>query len=341
MSTLSCRFCAHRNPPGAKFCSDCGSPLALKPCPKCEAITDVDAELCRQCGAPFDAAVATDAAAEAPGSIQQTVDVEDRAGAIAVPRESAHVPESLADRLGGSATARRNDEKVEPQVPLSLDGSSDVTEADDDPPGALRSRAFAPAPKPFRWVTAAVAVIAIGVAGYYIYAGRIPDVPRHGEVALAGKNTPAPAPTLGSSPASTTQQLESTKSSAEPAISPAGPVAPPTKPVKSPAEPVQSQPEAVQPQSESMRPRPTVKSQKEPAVRTRKPHDPATLATKRLIARDPGADADAPDRPSAPLDKDAIATQRLIERELGPFLPDKANAASRDALPAVDGHSLP
>jgi ribosomal protein L40E len=112
MSTLSCRFCAHRNPPGAKFCSDCGSPLALKPCPKCEAITDVDAECCHQCGAPFDTAVATEAAAEAPSPVQQTGDTEVRAGAAGVPRESVHVPESLANRLGGEAAARPNDVKV-------------------------------------------------------------------------------------------------------------------------------------------------------------------------------------------------------------------------------------
>jgi hypothetical protein len=55
-----------------------------------------------------------------------------------------------------------------------------------------------------------------------------------------------------------------------------------------------------------------------------------------LIARDRGRDADAPSRSAAPLDKDAIATQRLIERELGPFIPDKANGTSRDALPAIN-----
>lgn len=329
MSTLSCRFCAHRNPPGAKFCSDCGSPLALKPCPKCEAITDVDAELCRQCGAPFDSAVATDAAAEAASPIGQTGDIEERAGALGVPRESLHVPESLADRLGGKVTARPNDEKVEPQVPPALDGSADVAETDGDPPVALRSHAFAPAARPFRWVTLAVALIAIGVAGYYVYAGRIPDVPQDGDVALAGKDTPASAPPLGSSPASATQQPASTTSPAEPAISPA-------EPVQSQPEAVKAQPEAVQPKPEPVQSRAaTVKSQRESVVRTRKPQDPAALATQRLIARDLGRDAEAPSRPATPLDKDAIATQRLIERELGPFLPDKADGTSGDDLPAI------
>ena len=52
-------------PKVAKFCSDCGSPLHLKPCPQCEAINDVTAETCYQCGAPFDAASVTVARVEA------------------------------------------------------------------------------------------------------------------------------------------------------------------------------------------------------------------------------------------------------------------------------------
>jgi hypothetical protein len=323
MSTLSCRFCGHRNPPGAKFCSDCGSPLALKPCPKCEAITDVGAECCHQCGAPFDMAVATDAVAEAASPIQQASDIDERAGAVGVPVEGAHVPESLADRLGGTVTPRPHDEKVEPQVPPSPEGRFDVAEADDDPPIGLRSHAFAPAPRPFRWATLALALIAIGVAGYYVYAGRMSDVPQDADVALVGKDTPPSAPPAGSNPPSAAQQSAATKSPAEP--------------VQSPAEPVQPQSESVSPQPESMQSRAeTVKAQRESTVRTRKPQDHAALATQRLIARDLRSDADAPGAPATQLDKDAIATQRLIERELGPFLPDKANGTSRDAPAAIN-----
>ena len=44
--SLSCRFCHHANPSGAKFCNECGSPLHLRPCPRCEAVTDASAGAC-------------------------------------------------------------------------------------------------------------------------------------------------------------------------------------------------------------------------------------------------------------------------------------------------------
>ena len=46
-----CPFCDHRNPVGAKFCNDCGSPLDLKPCNQCSAVNHLAATNCYQCGA--------------------------------------------------------------------------------------------------------------------------------------------------------------------------------------------------------------------------------------------------------------------------------------------------
>ena len=46
-----CPFCDHRSPAGAKFCSDCGSPLHLKPCNQCDAINSQAATNCYKCGA--------------------------------------------------------------------------------------------------------------------------------------------------------------------------------------------------------------------------------------------------------------------------------------------------
>jgi hypothetical protein len=66
MATLSCRFCTHANPEGAKFCNDCGAPLHLRPCPQCEAITDASEAHCHQCGASL--AVTDGSAVSAPDS---------------------------------------------------------------------------------------------------------------------------------------------------------------------------------------------------------------------------------------------------------------------------------
>lgn len=47
----SCRFCRHVNPPAARFCNECGSPLELQPCWACEAVNSAGAERCHACGA--------------------------------------------------------------------------------------------------------------------------------------------------------------------------------------------------------------------------------------------------------------------------------------------------
>ena len=46
-----CPVCDHRNPAGARFCSDCGSPLDLKRCKQCDAINHQAATNCYNCGA--------------------------------------------------------------------------------------------------------------------------------------------------------------------------------------------------------------------------------------------------------------------------------------------------
>jgi len=51
MLPSDCPFCHHKNPAGAKFCNECGSPLNLAPCKRCGAINNMmDAE-CQRCGA--------------------------------------------------------------------------------------------------------------------------------------------------------------------------------------------------------------------------------------------------------------------------------------------------
>ena len=54
-----CPFCDHRNPVGAQFCSDCGSPLDLKPCNQCDAVNYQAATICYKCGAECPASFTT------------------------------------------------------------------------------------------------------------------------------------------------------------------------------------------------------------------------------------------------------------------------------------------
>ena len=44
-----CVFCGNGNPPGAKYCNECASPLHLRPCNECDAINDRSAPNCHTC----------------------------------------------------------------------------------------------------------------------------------------------------------------------------------------------------------------------------------------------------------------------------------------------------
>ena len=147
MSTLTCHFCAHINPEVAKFCSDCGSPLHLKPCPQCEAINDVTAETCYQCGAPFDAASVTVArveATEATATEALTQRAEASvADAVAQPTAASFaaafaepVAASVTDAFAKPVAATVTDASAEP-------GASSVAEASAEPAASSVADAFA------------------------------------------------------------------------------------------------------------------------------------------------------------------------------------------------------
>jgi hypothetical protein len=102
MSSVLCRFCAHGNPAGAKFCNECGSPLHLKPCPRCEAITESTAGQCHQCGASFE----TEAVAETAGE-HAAADTLHASTPAAQP--ASNIPIALAERLGGDTAVRKFD----------------------------------------------------------------------------------------------------------------------------------------------------------------------------------------------------------------------------------------
>jgi len=48
---MPCSSCGHENPSGARFCLQCGAPLALR-CPRCQANLQATAKFCPECGTP-------------------------------------------------------------------------------------------------------------------------------------------------------------------------------------------------------------------------------------------------------------------------------------------------
>lgn len=62
-----CPHCGADNPPGARFCINCGQPLP-RVCPTCGTVNPPAARFCMQCGAALDSAPSTDTpAASIPG----------------------------------------------------------------------------------------------------------------------------------------------------------------------------------------------------------------------------------------------------------------------------------
>src|SRR5260370_40554103 len=100
MSGLACNFCAHGNPEGSTFCNECGSPLNLTLCSRCEAINVVWAKGCSQCGAPLSSGD-TEEMAIAPTALTEIAQSSET-----LPTKVDPVPMALAKRLDTVPGAR-------------------------------------------------------------------------------------------------------------------------------------------------------------------------------------------------------------------------------------------
>ena len=99
MILSQCPYCDHRCAAGAKFCSDCGAPLHLKPCPKCGRVTEVQTPVCDGCGTIFadDLQVADEPLHDVPLLDDQLFDVA-----------RMFEPAQQDDTLFGEANARKS-----------------------------------------------------------------------------------------------------------------------------------------------------------------------------------------------------------------------------------------
>ena len=296
MSTSSCRFCPHVNPAGAKFCSECGSPLHVKPCPKCEAICDLSAGTCYQCGASFEAERVPDAAVEAaPQSAAPAERIETTATA-----GSAHVPESLAERLDeGSSRAART--------------------------GAFQSPDF------YRAAAAVIAILAIGTAAYHIFDA---TADRSGnDATVIGQEASGVAPATTPAAASVDDRASVQAPPASAGTHSPSPVVGTDAETAAAAAARQG---ARKPESSSVLPEPRRTTAQAQTLRSKPKPDAAAIATQRLIDRDMSGYAQQQGSPRMPSDRDASETQRLIARDLGKFLPPNSNARAAGALPEIN-----
>ena len=346
MSTSSCRFCAHANPEGAKFCNDCGSPLHLKPCPQCEAITDVSAENCHQCGAPFVASGAADALAKSiPASPIADAPRDE-------PEIRAHIPESLAACLAaGGADVRARDDVVH----FLGTAEPDVREPDSDAV-LTRDRVVPPRKGIFYRASFVVAPVVFAAVAYYAYIHGGPAMRALTNLIVIARGTeeaPAPASAAPAVPPPVATRVDAPPAVAAPAPQPVRPDAAPTiEPPKNAVVAAPIDPPAVNASGDHptvterapstqrtadeaapAKPRPAPPK----SARAKKAPDADAIATQRLVARDTQDLNAAPDvAPPAAADKDAIETRRLITRELGEFLPPNAKDRTGDRSSAIN-----
>ena len=311
MSTSSCRFCAHANPGGAKFCNDCGSPLHLKPCPQCEAITDVSAQSCHQCGAPFVTSGAADAVAKP---------IPPRPAADATrdePEARAHIPESLAACLAaGGADVRARDDVVH----YLGAAEPDVREPDSDAV-LTRDRVVPPRKGVFYRASFVVAPVVFAAVAYYAYLHGGPAMRAlTGLIVIArgAEEVPAPATAV---PPPAAAPVDAPPAVAAPAAQTVRPdAAPRLGPPKNPGGAFRIDPPSANVSGDG----PTVVGQQAPKSRSPQVDIPPSAKPR------PAASKSARAKKAA--DPAAIATQRLVTRELGEFLPP--NAKDRTSDPA-------
>jgi hypothetical protein len=303
MSASSCHFCANTNPSGAKFCNECGSPLHLKPCPRCEAITDATVTNCYQCGAPFDASYDTEAGAtfvsprdtEGCETFFPPHDTRTRVSSTSPPSadameldaldvEGVHHPDSLASCLDPDGRVDRPSERSDATLG-ARDGSAH------DPASEYTTRAAAkrsPArAKSYRRVAAlliAPVVVAAGLAYYRHLSVTSPSAPDAVVAKRATETAPPPVSALDvkrveppASPKAGTD-LATARGSATPVQLP--PVGAGQIQHDSIAPAVAAFVPGSLPRKTSAPPPPPKPS------RTKNAQDPAALATQRLIARD-------------------------------------------------------
>ncbi len=94
---MICATCAAENQPGAKFCNECGSPLAAG-CPNCGATNKPGAKFCNECGTPLGGAAQNGQPSSAPA-----------AGSAAPVAERKLVTVLFADMVGFTPFAEERD----------------------------------------------------------------------------------------------------------------------------------------------------------------------------------------------------------------------------------------
>lgn len=329
MSRTACKFCAHSNPEGSKFCNECGSPLNFAPCPRCEAVNNVSDTECFQCGASL-SWFATEGV-----SVPATALAETSKGVEASVSRPDSGPLALADRLE-AVPWEPHIEAQEPRIaaevppaPLAPTATDSASRADDrstSPSSSYGGHAGYRRRQPnlALGLFLVVAFVAVGGGLYWIWLSQTPstDSPSGPARPEPTPSTPAATPQTADAPS---KPVDSTSPSSESAPPVTGTSDSPTKAAEStaPAAKVQAPP-VIDPASKSM----AARKPSGTATSTSSRAGTAKTATTHASSTQPHSTA-APARTTEQEERDAIATRRLIERDLG----NSPQATSSDRPP--------
>lgn len=179
-----CPFCANTNPAGAKFCNECGAPLHLRPCNRCEAVNNQVDKNCYKCGMALSMPCTAHEVAQVWPALD-TVAASTSLGDLYF--ESGHAPltESVTERQdvrlrqSGDETSAERDCAVEiithtprsPSEDMTSTVSTENRAADAIP---LHDLGAATGPHPLSRLALAVVLsvallTAVGVSAYYAY----------------------------------------------------------------------------------------------------------------------------------------------------------------------------
>jgi hypothetical protein len=334
MSSLSCRFCSHRNPEGSKFCNECGSPLNLVPCAQCEAINNVADEHCTTCGAPWRAGASSDPTMILEPTLEATQGGHDDATADgrATPRDATvgaappagAVPVALADRLEhdthDEVTALPGPRRrVEQPVP-SRDFTFTPGVVHDDPlPRAARSYSGTWQPSRLRSMLLGVAFVAI--VGAVTWTSVNPALWRslatEADAPSAAPADSAPVPAASSSPPATPAEApgsQDTQATTQAAPTSAAAVAPASS--DTPSDPASGTTAAARSPDDA-------------------PDASATAPSSPEAAAAPGAPPPSSTEPAS--GSSASATGASPDAAAAPGASAQASNPSADATPPADG----
>lgn len=323
MSHAICPLCAHVNPDGARFCNECGSALTLVACPACEAINALAATHCHQCGAALEtverethvAGSQTSDAMSVPTAASSETPLRDAA--------TDRTPIALAERFERAPASARSAPPRRP-LPHKRDFTAVPTEpapfpretSFDEPrigsereheQGVERPRRAGARRAGLPVAVVAIVLVALAAGSYYGWLRTTQSnvTPPRVDANAAPADAAKPRAPVAPVPPATSSEAASTAAAA-----PSEPPAPPSS---------RSTPSAI-PGGAS---RETTTANERATSPSRAA--PATPSGEARATRARSSTTAAPK-----VDKDALATERLIERDLGRFLPrDATNPGAR------------